>query len=323
MSLAGSQILFDGISRSAADGNPEDVQKTIVTSLDFGLTDPRALRFWLDAGNSQVLVAGASMLAQRNLIPRAAFHPKFYIFGRPDRTIGSLVSSANLTNRGLTVNSEVGWLEMQHPRRDLVQSAWDAAIMSTVPLTPEILTAYRELREPAVAANPPEELEPLPAPQIEPLNRYVSFAEAELDPSAYNQFWVQARGLQGGAQTQLELPRGSHRFFGATYTGYDFNHVDHIAEPILVSGQQIWRDRPLTWHGDNAMERINLPSRAMGGFDYGHSLILFRRVAPNTFELRVSPWDSDPARAILEASQCASLMFRVGRNSNRVTGFLP
>ncbi len=322
VSLSGSRILFDGISRAAPNGNPDNVRKTIVASLDFGLTDPRALRFWRDAGNSQVLVAGASMLDQGSLIPRAAFHPKFYIFGRPDRTTGSLVASANLTNRGLTVNTEAGWLEMQHHRRDLVQSAWDAAIMSAVPLTSQILAAYRTLRRHAIAENPTEELEPVPPPQIGPPHSYTPFAEAGLDPGTYNQFWVQARGLQGGAQTQLELPRGSHRFFGATYTGYDFNHVDHIAEPILVSGQRVWRDRPLTWHGDNAMERINLPSRAMGGFDYGDSLILFRRVAPNTFELRVFPWDSDSTHAILEASQRAGLMFRIGRNSNRVAGFI-
>jgi hypothetical protein len=46
---------------------------------------------------------------------------------------------------------------------------------------------------------------------------------------------------------------------------------------------------PLTWHGDNAMERINLPSLAMGGFQYEDSLILFRRLEENTFELQVYP----------------------------------
>jgi hypothetical protein len=129
-------------------------------------------------------------------------------------------------------------------------------------------------------------------------------------------------GLQGGARTQLELPRGAHRFFGATYEGYDYRRVDHIAEPVLVAGRRRWADRPLTWHGDNAMERINLPSLAMGGFEYEDSLILFRRVAKNTFELRVYPWDSDTARAYIEASRQAGRLFRVGRNSNRLAGFV-
>ncbi len=52
-------------------------------------------------------------------------------------------------------------------------------------------------------------------------------------------------------------------------------------------------------------------------------LILFRRIARNTFELRVHPWDSDAARAYVEASRRAGLVFRVGRNSNRLAGFVP
>lgn len=323
VSLSGSQILFDGICRAAPNGNHERVRKTIVTSLDFGLTDPMALQFWQDAANSRVLVSGVTLLQRGSLIPSAAFHPKFYVFGRPDGTIGSLVGSANLTNRGLTINAEVAWLEMEHRQPDELTNAWEAAIQPAIPLTAEILEAYRVLRARAAPQNPTEELEPLPPPQIGPPGRYAPFGEAEIDPSAYNQMWVQSRGLQGGAQTQLELPRGAHRFFGATYTGYDFSHVDHIAEPVLVSGYMVWRDRPLTWHGDNAMERINLPSLAMGGFDYANSLIVFRRIAPNTFELRVHPWDSDSARAYFEASQRAGLVFRVGRNSNRLAGFIP
>jgi hypothetical protein len=62
--------------------------------------------------------------------------------------------------------------------------------------------------------------------------------------------------------------------------------------------------------------------QAMGGFQYENSLILFRRIAANTFELRVYPWNSDSARAYVEASRVAGLVFRVGRNSNRIAGFI-
>ncbi len=135
--------------------------------------------------------------------------------------------------------------------------------------------------------------------------------------------WIQSRGMQGGAGTQLELPRGAHRFFGARYTDYDFARVEHIAEPILVAGRRRWTDRPLTWHGDNAMERINLPSQAMGGFRYEHSLILLRSIARNTFELRVYPWESDSAHAYVEASRRAGLLFRVGLRTDRLVGYVP
>jgi HKD family nuclease len=322
ISMAGSEILFDGICRSAPEGNHERVTKTIVTSLDFGLTEPAALEFWRDTGSCQVLVAGASLLEEGSIIPSAAFHPKLYLFGRANGSIGGLVGSANLTNRGLTINSEVAWLEMEYEQIALVNQAWDAAVQPAVPLTREILETYRAIRIRFLPERPIQELEPVPEPDIGPLGQFAAFGDADIDPAAYGQMWVQSHGLQGGARTQLELPRGSHRFFGANFRDYDFDRVDHIAEPILVSGRSVWNDRPLTWHGDNAMERINLPSIAMGGFPYENSLILFRRIAPNTFELRVHRWDSDAARAYLETSWRAGLVFRVGRNSNRLAGFM-
>ena len=79
----------------------------------------------------------------------------------------------------------------------------------------------------------------------------------------------------------------------------------------------------MTWHGDNRMERINLPSLSMGGFNYENSLILFRKIAENTFELRVYPWDADSARTYVDASRQANLIYRVGRKSSRLAGFIP
>jgi HKD family nuclease len=323
ISMSGSEILFDGIRRCAPRGGHEQVRKTIATSLDFGLTDPAALEFWSGTPNSRVLVAGVPSLERGSLVPYAAFHPKIYMFDRPDGRIGSLVGSANLTSRGLTVNAEVAWSESENAQPGDVNAVWDAAVQPALPLTQQILDQYRVLRERIVRERPVEELEPVPAPAVGAARQYPPFGDAAIDPGAYDRMWVQSAGLQGGARTQLELPRGAHRFFGAAYAGYDFERVDHIAEPVLFSGHRVWNDRPLTWHGDNAMERINLPSQAMGGFAYENSLILFRRVAANRFELRVHPWDSDPARASVEASRRMGLVFRVGRNSTRLAGFLP
>lgn len=323
MSKTGSDILFDAICRAAPNGDHERVSKTIVTALDFGLTDPTALLFWSHTATSRVLVAGTTSMERGNLLPNAAFHPKFYVFDRPDGTVASLVGSANLTNRGLTTNSEVAWCSVEHQETARIDWAWEAAVDLAVPLTPEILDRYQALRERASRTHPPDEFRPVPPPPMGPPGQYPIFRDAVADPGAHDQFWVQSRGMQGGAGTQLELPRRAHGFFGAAYDDYEIERVDRIAEPVLVSGSRSWDDRPLTWHGDNAMERINLPSSAMGGFDYENSLILFRRVAENTFELRVFPWDSDSARAYADASRRAGLLYRLGQNSNRLAGFLP
>ncbi|MCZ7641505.1 MAG: hypothetical protein M5U33_00490 [Pseudorhodoplanes sp.] len=127
-------------------GGRRTSRKTIVTSLDFGLTDPAALRFWNGNANCNVFVAGTEQLQRGSLIPKSAFHPKFYVVGRPNGTVGTLVSSANLTNRGLTINAEVGWLETQHGQPQQVDEAWTTAIQPAVALTPEILEAYIALR---------------------------------------------------------------------------------------------------------------------------------------------------------------------------------
>jgi HKD family nuclease len=320
ISVSGSELLLDALQR--ASGNQAKVQKTIVASLDFGLTEPEALTFWKGRKNCEVLVAGVPRPARGHLIPEAAFHTKFYLFDRADGSMGSLIGSANLTNRGLTINSEAAWFEANNKDKDQINRAWDNIILPATPLTDDILERYTQLRNRIAVDHPTDELEPVPPPSIGSYNQYPSFADARIRSGRYDQMWVQSRLMQGGAGTQLELPRGAHRFFGANFEGYSSGSVDHIAQPVLIAGSRRWRDRPLTWHGDNAMERFNLPSQAMGGFEYENSLILFRRVAENTFELRVYPWDSDSARAYVEASRAQGTLFRLGRNSNRLVGFV-
>ncbi|MXX55288.1 MAG: NgoFVII family restriction endonuclease [Gemmatimonadetes bacterium] len=319
VTLSGSRMLADCIARSAPGGKLETVEKTIVASLDFGMTEPDALRFWQDMDNSRILVAGAPHLDAGRLTTHAAFHPKLYVFGRQDGTVGSLVGSANLTSRGLTANAEVGWLERAHDRVGPVDHAWNAAIGSAVELTPEVLDRYSAARNRLPTEPRGEETESVPEPHVAGAK---PMADASVDLGDYGQMWVEALSLQGGARTQLELPRGSHRFFGPAFLGYSLGHVEPIAEPSLVSGQMRWDECPVRWHGDNRMERINLPSVGKGGYEYEHSLVLFRRIEADTFELQVHPRGSDAARSLIAASQQLGLVFRVGLRSPRLTGLL-
>lgn len=331
LSFMGSRMLLDAVERNAPDGDLGSVHKTVVASLDFGMTEPAALRMWQDM-QADVRVAGAAALDRGTLMPAAAFHPKFYVFDKADGTVASLVTSANLTNRGLTINSEVGWAVTKADAAS-TGSAWCAAVHLAEPLTEDILRRYEEVRkrtrrtsaasrpanndvlDPAVEMAPVPS-RPLPAAPLPP------FRDAS-EPSQYGQMWVQSFEMSGGSHTQLELPRGAHRFFGGATVDADADHVRAIVEPILVAGSETWPDCPLRWHGNNRMERINLPSAANGGFNYAQSMILFRRLPTNSYELRVYPWDSDTARACLEASRQRELLFRVGRtNTSRLAGFL-
>ena len=332
LSRMGSELLLDAIGRNAPAGDAGDVRQTVVTSLDFGLTEPAALRMWHER-QAEVRVAGIAALDQGTLVPKAAFHPKFYVFDRPDGTVASLVTSANLTNRGLTTNSEVGW-KIAMADAVAADSAWCAAVQLAVPLTEDILRRYAEAHKevrrasasgrPANRATPDraDDLAPVPPPRL-PAEPLASFGDASIDPNQHGRMWVQSLGMSGGSHTQLELPRGAHRFFGESAVYYEAGQVRPIAEPILVAGSRVWESCQVRWHGNNRMERINLPSVNKCGFDYPHSMILFRRLDANRYELRVHPWDSDTARACREASRQRGLMFKVGRtNTNHLVGLL-
>ena len=316
MSRMGSRTLLDAIERSGAQA---DIPKTVVASLDFGLTEPGALRMWRQAG-AEVLVAGTRALDGGTLMPATAFHPKLYVFDRPDGTVASLVTSANLTNRGLTLNSEVGY-QVVAADAEATDRAWRAAIEPAVPLTADILGRYEAQRKVA-RERAVDETDPVPEPSV-PIEGLAPFGDAGVKVGEHDQLWVQSWSMSGGSATQLELPRGAHRFFGVATVDYEAEHVDQIAEPTLVSGSRRWESNPLRWHGNNRMERINLPSEANGGFAYAYSLILFRRVDTNIYELRVHPWNSDTARACVEASRQSKLLFRVGHaNTTRLAGLI-
>lgn len=332
LSFMGSRLLLDAIERNAPDGDLGNVRKTVVASLDFGMTEPAALRMWHQQ-RADVYVAGTAALDSRTLMPKVAFHPKFYVFDKSDGTVASLVTSANLTNRGLTINSEVGWT-VTEADADATEKAWRTAVELAVPLTDDILRRYEGVRQrmprTSVAGRPAtddttdqaDEMAPVPPPPS-PTARLESFGDTSIDISNHGRMWVQSFEMSGGSHTQLELPRGAHRFFGATIADYEVDHVGPLAEPTLVAGSLEWEDCPLRWHGNNRMERINLPSITKGGFGYEHSMILFRRLDENRYELRVHPWDSDSAHACLEASRQRGLLFRVGQtNTSRLAGLL-
>ncbi len=322
---AGTELLFDALRRQIGQPALNHLPKVLVTSFDFGLTDPVALDVWRRLPNSQVRVAGARAVLAGSLSPATAFHPKLYLFGYGKEHTGSFVGSANLTGRGLSINTEVGWLERDVPRVE-ADTAFAAASAGTVALTDELLAAYSELRR--RRPPPPDvarEIEPVPRPRaIEPggLELFRDAVEHGLViPTDFGQFWVHVEKLQGGSGNQLELPRGAHRFFGFHFSNYEHPDKVTIGVPILIAGSHSWHDRLLTWHGNNRMERLNLPTVAQGGFSYDDSAVMFRR-REGGFELVVSRWDSDLARSWREASAASNLMYRLGQNTGRVAGFI-
>ena len=324
---SGSNVLLEAITNSLGERAFSAIPKILVTSFDFGLTEPHALQDWIDLDNAQVLVTGASMLEHGSLTPTRAFHPKMYAFGKGGSTFNMLVGSANLTGRGLSVNAEAAWSQ-QHVPSEQIDAAFARIRHETLELSPNLLAAYTELRRrlptpPQIGSETYPVEPPVPVPRAR-LQLFRTVIEAgTLNPPDFNSMWVQGEGLQGGSRSQLELPRGAHTFFGFSFHQYDYPQNLTIGRPILRRGASVWDNRKLTWHGNNRMERLNLPTPAQGGSNYADSAVMFRRLPDNSFELIVTPWESDLARAWRQASAQNRLLYRLGAvATSRLVGLI-
>lgn len=325
VTVGGSNIFLSCLSEFLDGPSIDAIPKTLITSFDFGITEPAALELWRTLPNTTVRVAGADRLARGSLNPTQAFHPKVYAFGMTAGGSNIIVGSANMTSRGFSINTEAVWAE-RNVALPVIDSVFSNLSSETVLLSDELLSAYKTLR---VRRPPPPQLkleaERVPQPKIVAPTQLPTFRAAVesglLNPAQFRELWIQVDALQGGSKNQLELPREGHKFFGFQFNNYSFPKKITIGIPVLRAGARLWRDRLLTWHGDNRMERINLPTRSQGGFDYENSAIMFRRLPDGSFELVVAPWDSDLARAWREASAERKLLFRLG-STHRIGGLI-
>ncbi|NVM80186.1 HKD family nuclease [Duganella sp. SG902] len=328
MTRSGCNLLLDAVYDSVGRDAFQLMPKLILTSFDFGLTEPQALRIWQGTPNTTILVSGFERLQQRVLAPVRAFHPKLYSFGWGNGwSCNALIGSANLTGRGFSVNTEVASAQWGVPRGEIDAAFATMSSGSTI-LTDQLLADYEVVRQ---YQRPPEgiaqEIEAVPQPPAPVAGTLALFRQAiesgAVDPARFSSMWLQGEALQGGSHNQLELPRGGHRFFGFHFNQYDYPHNLHIGTPVLRSGQKAWHDRPLTWHGNNRMERINLPTLYQGGFNYVGTAVMFRRLMDGSFELIVTPWDSDLARSWRIASSERHTLFRLGAiATSRIVGLI-
>jgi hypothetical protein len=317
-SLLGSQKVTQRIIDRVGTSLWGRAEKTLVTSFDYGITDPEALTFLKDDIGVAVRVANVEVLGSSLLRPRNAFHPKMYLC-RGSRIMG-LVGSANLTDSAMTSNVEAGVIG----RVPLAtwENGWREIVNGAVELDDPLLARYREMRRRAPPSRPTN---PDQRPSAIPINRRTRrlfWDEVEalrLDPQTFRNFWVEAGSMSsGGSHNQLELPRGANRYFGFSFQQYGHEHAT-IGHPRLTSFSRAWTNRPLTWHGNNGMERLNLPPRAQHGFTYPGTAVLFRRRVDG-FELLVSPWNSSVALSWRNASALLGVAYRIGQRTTRICG---
>ncbi len=93
---AGCERLFGAIEEKLGTSALQSVSKLLVTSFDFGHTEPEALNYWRSLPNSEIRIANVQRV-QGNLSlvsANANFHPKVYFFDHP-KSVATLVGSAN------------------------------------------------------------------------------------------------------------------------------------------------------------------------------------------------------------------------------------
>ena len=307
----GCQRLVNRITSQIGQSQWDTIEKQFITSIDFGLTDPTALEFLSQQNNSSVYIANPGIINNGGFFPSNAFHPKLFLFNSPNDN-GYVAGSANLTESALISNSEIVLAGHESPQNTSWNQVWLNALQDSDPLTTNLLNQYRTNRS-RPTRRPVDPDPDIPSPTTRPAENPV-FWEAindGVDPISFNHFWIEAGSMSsGGSHNQLELPRGANRFFGFHHSDYEHEHVT-IGQPELTIRDGSWNDRPLTWHGNNRMERINLPTVQQGGFNYQHKAILFRR-HDNGFEIKVTPWNDANTQAWRGASESLNTIFRLG-----------
>lgn len=322
---AGSDLLFDVLSNKVGKSLWNNIPKIITTSFDFGLTEPAALASLKQLSNCSVKIWGIEVLQNKRLLPSHSFHPKMYIFDK-DGSISAFIGSANLTLSGLTTNTEAAIVYENVNNAAEINACWDDINTKCTSLTASLLQQYRETRKKYASKSvKPRIKKEKSAPASGALTRrrlspfYQAISEGAITPQNYDHFWVEAGSMSsGGSGNQLELPRGANLFFGFDFNSYDNQHHT-IGYPVLFSKDNVWSDKPLTWHGHNAMERINLPTLTQGGYSYQNTIVHFTRY-DNRYELLVFPWSHPLSQIWRYSSQRAGVIFKLGIGSTRVCG---
>ena len=143
---AGCGRLVGAIEEKLGPSAFQVASKLLVTSFDFGHTEPEALGYWRSLPNSATRIANVQRV-QGNLSlvsANANFHPKVYFFDHPNG-VAALVGSANLTRRALTVNAEVAFAD-ETADLHAVDRVWDGSWDTAEILTDHLLSEYRVTR---------------------------------------------------------------------------------------------------------------------------------------------------------------------------------
>lgn len=263
---------------AVGDGFWNDTPSRWLFGIDYGRTQPQALRHVIEKSNAEVRVYdGAWVVEKDGFLPRRDFHMKtsFLINNSSDR-YGMVVGSGNFSSNGLRHAAECGGtflashkIEFAKTFRSAYESAenlWDAATPAH-----DIIEEYEKRWKSSQASSAGDADEPAP-----------NYDEVTA-------FWIEAgyitrnRGPDRPGN-QIDMPRGMNRYFG-------FNAPENLAVNSVIgnvtfeppSGELVSNNLRL---GNNKMEKISLPIPETHGFDMYDGKVLVFSPLGNRFRMR-------------------------------------
>jgi len=259
--------------------------------MDFGRTEPEALRFLAGLRLSEVRVPDGRHVANAaSFAPRSVFHPKVFMCRGPtDQSFGLLVGSGNLTISGLAVGTECGTLGAWRGRLDVKErealaqaqdtSEWFNMMWAAADALDDVIGQYERAWRRRPVRLPEEETVPAQryrdaAPGVVARDLAASYAAAQA-------LWIEVGTLyknrgRGEAGNQVDLKRGARVFFG-------FPAAEVVTDTVLgqvrIGCPGYDEQECSVRYGNNQMDKVNLPIPGREGPDsYDDSILIFERI---------------------------------------------
>ena len=277
----------------------EYAEKLWLISVDFGITEPKALKFITELPHSTVRIPDGAELLKRNLKPRQSFHAKTFIFDNENhQDIGIFAGSANLTFSGLHLNTEHGistlWkTPFKVAEKHFLKNAQEAIGWWTyhwgkaTPVDQDFLKVYNRMRRPKAPDEDENEIVKMFADVKNPeivTRRGLAWANAKY-------FWIETHELYKnlGANNpgnQLDCVRGTRTYFGFSPKRVNKNTV--IGKVFIKYKNKTEQLRSVRY-ANNQMDKVNLPKPGQDGpTNYDHTFILFERADNRHFKIKLT-----------------------------------
>lgn len=310
----------------------DSLHKEWLVSVDFGTTQPDALRFLRDITNSAIRIPNGLQTLASNLKPKHCFHPKTFWFQGGDQAsttaLGLMTGSANLTFSGLHHGTEHAsssiWIppfdanEQSHLDATLGTLEWWSGCWAMADVADEaFVTQYEQLRPAGTTTEDDEEV----APQFTDSEERVIEPRAGVGWALARCFWIQTYKLAenlgaGKPGNQVDCRRGTRVFFGFSARDVPQNTV--LGDiPVRYVGKGLVH--PTIRFGDNSMDKLNLPVPGEAGPpSYDHKWLHFTK-REGYFELEVS--DGENVDEWRSKSEAQGMNYTFGGGSQREYGF--